>query len=79
MKYMVCETVKHYHEVDIDDELDIQDIIDQANAAKAMCDTGYDAIKEILSVYEEEYGFDYIVKPNYLGTDSIDITVVDEV
>lgn len=79
MKYMLCEVVKHYHEVDIDDELDIQDIVNEANRAKSMYETGYETIEDILKAYKEEYGFEYTVKPNYMGTDSIDITVVDEI
>ena len=35
-KYIVAETVTHYHEVEIDDELDILDIVD-VRKGKFLC------------------------------------------
>lgn len=77
-KYMIKEIVEHYHEVDIDEELDIEEIINKANRAKKLYDTGYDAIKAVLQRYQESYGFDFNVKTNACGTDCVDMSVVDE-
>lgn len=78
MRYMLCETVRHYHEVDIDDELDMQEIVNNANKIKDEFDTGYEAVEHILSGYNDGYGFEYEVMPNSMGTETIDITIIDE-
>ena len=70
MKILVSETVTHYHEIELSDELDIENILNMANEIKDRCDTGYDAIEEILSSIKKRYGdaFDYEIKPNFCGT-----------
>ena len=80
MKYVICETVKHYHEVEIDDdELDIQDILNHARENIRRFNTGYEAIENRLEKYKEAYGFPYKVLPNYCGTETVDMEVIDEV
>lgn len=77
-KFMIEECVKHYHEVTIDEELDIESIIKKANQCKHRFDTGHEAIRSILEEYSQQYGFNYEVKPNSCGTDCIEINVIDE-
>lgn len=78
-RYMIKECVNHYHEVEIDDELRIEDIIADANKTKRMFDTGYEAIESALKILQIRHGFDYTVKPNACGTDIVeDMEVIDE-
>lgn len=74
-KYVIAETVTHYHLVEIDDELDIDDIIREARLLLSTA-VGYEAIEDILKDYKEEHGFDYTVKPNYCGTCSEGLEIV---
>ena len=71
MKVMLSETVTHYHEVELSDELDIEKIISMANSLKKQCDTGYEAIETVLKAYRNRFGeaFDYKVTPNACGTE----------
>lgn len=66
-KYVIAETVTHYHMVEIDDELNIEDVVETANPLLSLA-TGFKAIEDILQYHKEEHGFDYTVKPNYCGT-----------
>lgn len=77
-KYMVKEIVEHYHEVEIDDELNIEEIITKASRVNRMYDTGYAAIEATLQWYQDHYGFEFAMKSNACGTDSIEMDVVDE-
>lgn len=78
MKYCICEVVRHYHEVDIDEnELDIEEIVEKAKDQASRYDTGYESIESILKKYEDKYGFGYSVKPNYCGTIMEDMYVED--
>lgn len=69
MKVMLSETVTHYHEVELSDELDIEQILEMANRLKKRCDTGYEAVGTVLNAYKSKFGFDYKVKPNACGTE----------
>lgn len=71
MKVMLSETVTHYHEVELSDELDIEKILLMANSLKKRCDTGYEAVETVLQLYKNKYGdaFDFNLKPNACGTD----------
>lgn len=77
-KYMIKETVNHFHEITVDDEIDIEDVVSRASDMQRMFDTGYEAISAILCRYEDKYGFDYKIKPNACGTDILDMEVMDE-
>lgn len=78
MKVMVCEIVRHYHEVELDDELDVEDIVKRAMDNNRMYDTGYEAIEDILKKYEDKYGFSYKIKANACGTEVEDMSVIGE-
>lgn len=65
-RFCVKETVNHYHMIEIDDELSIDDIVSLARQ-HLKDNTGFGAINQILSGIEHKYGFDYSVKPNYCG------------
>lgn len=68
---MLTETVTHYHQVEMSDELDIEKILDMANNLKKRCDSGYEAVEQVLQMYKDEYGeaFDFKVTPNACGTE----------
>lgn len=69
MKLMLSETVTHFHEVELSDELDIEKVLEMANALKKRCDTGYEAVSVVLKAYKDKFGFDYKVTPNACGTE----------
>ena len=69
MKLMLSETVTHFHEVELSDELDIEKVLEMANALKKRCDTGYEAVGAVLEAYKNKFGFDYKVTPNACGTE----------
>lgn len=69
MKAILSETVTYFHEVDISDELDIDQIIEMANKLKKRCDTGLEAISVVLEAYQKKFGFDYHITPNACGTE----------
>ena len=71
MKVMLSETVTHFHEIEMPDELDIEQILDMANRLKKRCDTGYEAVEIVLKAYRDKFGsaFNYKVIPNACGTE----------
>lgn len=71
MKIMVSETVIHYHEIELSDHLDVEKILDMANALKKRCSTGYEAIETVLEMYRNKFGkaFDYEVISNACSTE----------
>ena len=69
MRIMLSETVTHYHEVEMSDELDIEQILEMANKLKKRCDTGYEAVATVLEAYKNKFGLYYKVKPNACGTE----------
>ena len=69
-KFVVCETIRQYHEVDIDDELVISVLVNQANRLLDKFD---------LKLYQERYGFDYNLKNCGCGQETVDISVHDEI
>lgn len=71
MKIMLSETVMHYHEVTLSEELDIEKILAMANSLKKRCDTGYEAVETVLKAYKDKFGdaFNYKVNPNACGTE----------
>ena len=69
MKVMLSETVTHFHEVELSDELDIEQILEMSNNIKKRCDTGYEAISTVLEAYKNKFGFEYKVTPNACGTE----------
>ena len=83
MKILVRETVSHFHEVELSDELDVEQVLNMSNALRNRYNTGYEAIEAVLQTYKDKHGdaFDYEVKPNYCGAkcESIDYeTVLEE-
>ena len=74
-RYMVREVVTHYHSVEVDDEVDICNVIGEAKTLLHQT-TGFEAIEDVLNGYQNKYGFDYPVKPNYCGTCSEGLEIV---
>ena len=74
-RYMVREVVTHYHSVEVDDEVDICNVIGEAKTLLHQT-TGFEAIEDVLNGYQNKYGFDYKVKPNYCGTCSEGLEIV---
>lgn len=77
--YEIRETVYLYHCVNIDDEVDIEDVIKEANDNLPRCDSGCEAVKVVLDKIKDTYGLEYEIKLNYCGTEIDGISIVDEV
>ena len=77
--YVIKETVNHYHQVTLDDELDMNAMMMWLELNAYRYETGYEAIVAYLSSRKMAYGFDFDVKPNYCGTDIVDMEVEEEV
>lgn len=77
-KYMVRELVELFHEVELDDELNIEKVVNLANENQKLYDSGYEAIGNILLKYKQHYGFEYHVNPRKYGTNTITLDIVDE-
>lgn len=78
-KFLVKETVNHFHTITLDEEINVETLMEQANRLANMYDTGYKAIGEILERYKTKYGFDYSVEANGCGTETLELELVDEV
>ena len=76
-KYLIQEKVNHYHEVTIDDEINIESIMSNASLIQKQFDYGYEAIEDILKRYKEKYGFNYEINLNSCGIETVDMEVVD--
>ena len=78
-RYMIRETVTHYHSIEVEDEVDICNVVKEAKTLLHRA-TGFEAIEEVLDSYKNKYGFDYAVKPNYCGTcsEGLEITGCEE-
>ena len=70
MKIMVRETVSHFHEVELSDELDIERVLNMANALRRQSDSGCEAIETVLIAYQKKHGdgFNFEVTPDKHGT-----------
>ena len=56
-KFVICETVNHYHMVEVDDEIDIEKVVADAKALIKMC-SGVEAFADILEYYKYHHGLD---------------------
>ena len=74
-KYVIAETVIHYHSIEVDDEVDIYDVVKEAKPLLHGA-TGFEAIEDVLDSYQNKYGFNYTVKPNYCGTCSEELEII---
>ena len=76
-KFVVCETVHHYHMVEVDDEIDIEKVDADAKALIKMS-SGVEALADILEDHKYHHGLDYCIKADFCGTSAENLTVYDE-
>ena len=76
-KFVVCETVNHYHMVEVDDEIDIEKVVADAKALIKMS-FGVEALADILEDYKYHHSLDYNIKADFCGTSTENLTVYDE-
>ena len=81
VKYMIKETVNHFHQIEVDEELEpeIMQIVKAAELSAPSYDTGYESLGAILQKGKDNYGFEYKIEPNYCGTEVVAMDVVDEI
>lgn len=77
-KYVITELVARYHQVEVDDEINIEEVINSADSLKHRYDSGCDAIEAVLRQYEDKYGFEYSVYEDECGTSVESISVAEE-
>ena len=68
MRVMLSENVTHFHEVELSDELDIEQILNTANKLIKNYDNAEEIISEILQIYKDKFNFDYVFLSNSGGT-----------
>lgn len=78
-KYMVCETKKSYHLIEVDEDVNFEEVIHELNDSLSKYDSGCEAISTALDKIKNTYGLDYEIKCNYCGTEIDGISIVDEV
>lgn len=71
MRLILAETVVHYHMIEMDDEIPVDEALAQARELVADNHAGYEAMDTVLNRYKQQYGFEYELKPNYCGTDCV--------
>ena len=77
--YMICETKKFYHLVEVSEEINMEETIKIMDSIADEYDSGYEAVSIVLEKLKDTYGFDYEIKLNYCGTEVDGISIVDEV
>ena len=78
MKYVVCEVVRHYHEVDTEhDDIDMEKFVDIAKLNVNFFNSGYESLDKLLEEYKEKYDIEYSLKPNFCGTEVEDMYIVN--
>ena len=75
----ICEVVKHYHVIEVDDETDVEELVRNVNYNLNKYDSGCEALSVTLDKIKNTYGLDYEIKCNYCGTEVDGISIVDEV
>ena len=76
-KFVICETVIHYHEVEVDEEIDIEKVVEDANRLIKMS-SGVEALNDVLEDYKYHHGLDYCIKADFCGISTENLTVYDE-
>lgn len=69
MKFIVSENIIKYHEIEMSDELDMEDILYLANKISGQYDSAYEALQSILEQYKIQFGdaFDFNIKYGVCG------------
>ena len=63
-KFVICETVIHYHEVEVDEEIDIEKVVEDANRLIKMS-SGVEALNDVLEDYKYHHGLDYCIQADF--------------
>ncbi len=79
MKYMICETKKIYHCVEVSEEVNMEELMDEIESVLHKYDSGCEAITVILERVKDTYGLEYEIKCGYCGTEIDGLSIVDEV
>lgn len=66
-QYKIAETVTHYHMIEIDDDIDINEVINSARGLLPISMTGVDAIETVLDNDKKKSNTDYIIHRDYYG------------
>lgn len=72
-EYIVTETIKRHHLISIDDEIDAETMLDVLRCEQKGYDSITEGLEEILDKYFQKYGFEYAIRPDFLGTECINV------
>lgn len=77
-KIVVCEVVYRYHEVEIDEELDEDEIVDEARErVDRFNESGVESLDIVLDYQYKHNGFDYELKNGYCGEKTENLLIVE--
>lgn len=72
MKFLVKETIEHYHVIDVDDDYDVEEFINDLSGINPR--EGMDAVKEML----ENLCVEFKIRENQAGEETTSIEIIDE-
>ena len=72
MKFLVKETIEHYHVIDVDDDYSAEEFINDLSGINPR--EGMDAVKEIL----ESLCVEFKIQENQAGEETTSIEIIDE-
>ena len=72
-EYIITETIKRYHLISIDDEIDAETMLDVLRCEQKGYDSITEGLEEVLDKYFQKYGFEYAIRPDFLGTECINV------
>lgn len=72
MKFLVKETIEHYHVIDVDDDYSAEEFINDLSGINPR--EGMDAVKEML----ENLCIEFKIHENQAGEETTSIDIIDE-
>lgn len=77
MKLMIKEVCAHYHELELDDDVDLEELTERVKQSAYELNDCCEAVEEVMGAYEDD-GVAYWFKPNNAGTDCVSIEIEQE-
>ena len=72
MKFLVKETIEHYHVIDVDDDYSAEEFVNDLSGINPR--EGMDAVKEML----ENLCIEFKIQENQAGEETTSIEIIDE-
>ena len=78
-KIEVCEIVKRYHVVEVEDEVDMEAITANINHNTSRYENGREALETALNKIKDACGLDYVIHEDCCGTELDELCAMGEV